>query len=167
MIGYMAPIWEEPTAQSSTPCGEQLCLRQLCSQATSTFCSGGSKGGRQGRAPPPRSKFFHFHAVFGRKNKLAHPLWELPPPPKGKPLDPPLTWPLCHERQLSPSATLPQEVTSPQGLVEHPWSIRTQNAISNNLVLEPSLHLLYKVWKSARHCLFWRPVCQDREVMTP
>ena len=29
---------------------------------------GGSKGGRQGRAPPG-SKFFHFHAVFGKKLK--------------------------------------------------------------------------------------------------
>ena len=28
---------------------------------------GGSKGGRQGRAPPWGSKFFQFHAVFGRK----------------------------------------------------------------------------------------------------
>ena len=27
---------------------------------------GGSRG-RQGRAPPPGSKFFHFHAVFGKK----------------------------------------------------------------------------------------------------
>ena len=24
-------------------------------------------GGRQGRAPPWGSKFFHFHAVFGKK----------------------------------------------------------------------------------------------------
>ena len=30
--------------------------------------------------PPWGSKFFHFHAVFGRKNRLAHPLWELAPP---------------------------------------------------------------------------------------
>ena len=35
---------------------------------------GGSRG-----APGtcPRSKFFHFHAVFGKNNRLAHPLWEL------------------------------------------------------------------------------------------
>ena len=45
-----------------------------------THTSGGSKGGRQGR-PPPGSEFFHLHAVFGRKNRSAHPLWELAPPP--------------------------------------------------------------------------------------
>ena len=33
----------------------------------------------QGRALPG-SKFFHFHAVFGQKNRLAHSLWELAPP---------------------------------------------------------------------------------------
>ena len=31
---------------------------------------------------PWGSKFFHFHAVFGQKNRLAHPLWELTPPGK-------------------------------------------------------------------------------------
>ena len=35
--------------------------------------------------PPPGSKFFHFHAVFGQKNRLAHPLWELAPPPGENP----------------------------------------------------------------------------------
>ena len=40
-------------------------------------------------ARPLGSKFFHFHAVFSRKNRLAHPLWELAPP-LGKILDPPL-----------------------------------------------------------------------------
>ena len=30
---------------------------------------GGSKGGRQGCVPPRGSKFFHFHAVFGKKLK--------------------------------------------------------------------------------------------------
>ena len=29
--------------------------------------------------PPLGSKFFHFHAVFGKKHRLAHPLWELGP----------------------------------------------------------------------------------------
>ena len=44
---------------------------------------GGAKDAPQG------SKFFHFHAVFVQKNRSAHPLWELAPPP-GKILDPPL-----------------------------------------------------------------------------
>ena len=51
---------------------------------------GGSKGGRQGRALPPRgSKFFHFHAVFGKnvKNNSNFGSWR---PPLGKILDPPL-----------------------------------------------------------------------------
>ena len=39
--------------------------------------SGGSKGGRKGH--PRGSKFFHFHAVFSPKNRLAHPLWDLAP----------------------------------------------------------------------------------------
>ena len=49
-------------------------------------------GGRQGRAPlPPGSKFFHFHAVFGKKlkNNSTFGSWRTPPPP-GKSLDPPL-----------------------------------------------------------------------------
>ena len=50
---------------------------------------GGSKGGRQGRAPPWGSKFFHFHAVFGKKlkNNSIFGSWR---PPLGKILDPPL-----------------------------------------------------------------------------
>ena len=43
---------------------------------------GGSKGGTRD-APPSGSKFFHFHAVFGKQlqnNRLAHPPWELAAP---------------------------------------------------------------------------------------
>ena len=49
---------------------------------------GGSKGARQGRAPPG-SKFFHFHAVFGKnlKNNSNFGSWRIP---LGKILDPPL-----------------------------------------------------------------------------
>ena len=36
----------------------------------------------------PVSKFFHFHAVFGQKNRLTHPLLELAPPHLRKNLDP-------------------------------------------------------------------------------
>ena len=36
--------------------------------------------GAPGTRPPWGSKFFHFHAGFGRKNRLAPPLWELAPP---------------------------------------------------------------------------------------
>ena len=42
------------------------------------------RGGAPGTRAPPGSEFFHFHAVFGRKNRLAHPLWELAPPPPGE-----------------------------------------------------------------------------------
>ena len=47
------------------------------------------QGGRQGRAPPPGSKFFHFHAVFGKnlKNNSNFGSWRTP---LGKNLDPPL-----------------------------------------------------------------------------
>ena len=55
-----------------------------------TVIIGGSRGGREGRTPPPwASKFFRFHAVFGK-------IWRVhaPPggftPPLGKILDPPL-----------------------------------------------------------------------------
>ena len=49
----------------------------------------GSKGGRQGRAPPWGSKFFHFHAVFSPKlkNNSDFGSWRTP---LGKILDPPL-----------------------------------------------------------------------------
>ena len=55
-------------------------------------CIGGSKGGRQGRAPPWGSKFFHFHAVFGKnlENNSNFRSWRTP---LGKILDPPLK---CH-----------------------------------------------------------------------
>ena len=51
------------------------------------MCSGGSKGGREGRAPPWGPKFFQFHAVFGKiwqNCMLARP-GELAPPPRGDP----------------------------------------------------------------------------------
>ena len=56
------------------------------------MASGGSKGGRRGRAPPRGSKFFQFHAVFGKNRQirmLAPPLgsWR---PLLGEILDPPL-----------------------------------------------------------------------------
>ena len=57
-----------------------LCL-QVINKHSDNFCSGGSKGGARDARPPLGSKFFHFHAVFGRKNRLAHPFWELAPPP--------------------------------------------------------------------------------------
>ena len=52
---------------------------------------GGSKGGgaRDARPPPRGSKFFHFHAVFGKnlKNNSNFGSWRTP---LGKILDPPL-----------------------------------------------------------------------------
>ena len=61
-----------------------------------TVTIGGSKGGRQGRAPPLGSKFFHFHAVFGKKlkNNSTFGSWR---PPLGKILDPPLVTSLAKE----------------------------------------------------------------------
>ena len=45
------------------------------------ICIGGSRGGGARDTPLPwgGSKFFHFHAFFGKK-WLAHPLWELASP---------------------------------------------------------------------------------------
>ena len=39
------------------------------------------------RASPPRSKFFQFHAVFGKiwQNRMLAPPGELAPPPRGNP----------------------------------------------------------------------------------
>ena len=45
---------------------------------------GGSKWGRQGRAPRG-SKFFHFHAVFSKKFAKIIPIWELAHPPGENP----------------------------------------------------------------------------------
>ena len=57
-----------------------------------TETSGGSKGGREGRTPPPpsASKFFQFHAVFGRIRQncvfTPPPPWRVhAPPPWGNP----------------------------------------------------------------------------------
>ena len=51
--------------------------------------SGGSgEGGREGRVPsPPGSKFFQFHAVFGKiwQNRILAPPGELAPPPRENP----------------------------------------------------------------------------------
>ena len=47
---------------------------------------------------PFGSKFFHFHAIFEKKFRLAHQLWELAPPP-GNILDPLLT-PIISVKEL-------------------------------------------------------------------
>ena len=65
-------------------------INRDCSTQWPSTCIGGSKGGAPGTRAPWRSKLFHFHAVFGKKKCLAHPHWELAPPPR-KILDPPLT----------------------------------------------------------------------------
>ena len=52
---------------------------------------GGSKGGRQGRAPPPPPLgpnsfiFMQFLGKFGQNNRLAPPPWGLAPPRLGNP----------------------------------------------------------------------------------
>ena len=38
------------------------------------------RGGARDAPSPRGSKFFHFHAVFDQKKRLAHRLWELAPP---------------------------------------------------------------------------------------
>ena len=62
--------------------------------------SGGSKGGARD-AHPWGSKFFQFHAVFGKiwqNRMLAPPPEELAPPPRGNPgsATVPLLWMPCH-----------------------------------------------------------------------
>ena len=58
-------------------------IRQWFVITSMVLCSGGSKSrGHQGPAPS-RSKFFHFHAFFGKileNNRLAHLFRELAPP---------------------------------------------------------------------------------------
>ena len=59
-------------------------------------CIDRSKGVPGMRKPPPRSKFFHFHGVFIKKNCKIIALWVLEtPPPTSKILDPPLTFHHC------------------------------------------------------------------------
>ena len=43
------------------------------------------RGGARDARPPWGPKFFHFHAVFGQKNRFAHTLGELAPPPGENP----------------------------------------------------------------------------------
>ena len=131
----MATNWDEPTAQTSTPCGEQLCLRQLCSQATPTFAVADLRGAPGTR--PPGSKFFHFHAVFGRKNKSSA---------------------FCHSAPRS-------RITTRVGRTSMYYQDSECHNKQFGFGTESGLTL--PSMKSARHCLFWRPVCQDREVMTP
>ena len=51
------------------------------------MCSGGSKGGREGCAPPQGSKFFQFHAVFGKtwQIRMLVPPRGVGAPPQGNP----------------------------------------------------------------------------------
>ena len=47
---------------------------------------GGSRGGREGRTPPPwASKFFRFHAVFGKIWRVHAPPGGFTPPPRENP----------------------------------------------------------------------------------
>ena len=64
-----------------------LLLQTLSTEIFVTLFSVADPRGRQGR--PPRSKFFHFHAVFGKKlkNNSTFGSWRTP---FGKILDPPL-----------------------------------------------------------------------------
>ena len=57
-------------------------LSIICFQA-----SGESKGGARDARPPRGSKFFQFHAVFGKiwQNRMLAPPRELAPPPRGNP----------------------------------------------------------------------------------
>ena len=57
-----------------------------------TYCAlADPRGGARDARPPWGSKFFHFHAVFGKnvKNNSNFGSWR---PPLGKILDPPLLW---------------------------------------------------------------------------
>ena len=45
---------------------------------------GGSRGGCEGRTPPRASKFFRFHAVFGKIWRVHAPPGGFTPPPSGK-----------------------------------------------------------------------------------
>ena len=46
---------------------------------------GGSKGGRQGRAPPLGAQILSFSCSFQQKVEKIIPLWELAPPPQENP----------------------------------------------------------------------------------
>ena len=99
--------------------------------------------------------------------------------------------PLCHERQLHHLATLPTGVTSPCISVEPPCescqngrhneplpvlpgnelnqsSPKLKTMVVKTINCHHFICLFYQACAiSAWHCLFWRLVCQCREVMTP
>ena len=56
---------------------------------TSAYWGGGDicqiQVGASGTRASLGSKFFHFHAVFGKKNWKITPIWELAPPPQDNP----------------------------------------------------------------------------------
>ena len=72
---------------------KKYCDNEVCRYAVADLRG----GGREGRTPPPSaSKFFQFHAVFGRiwQNCVftPPPLEGSRPPPLGEILDPSLLW---------------------------------------------------------------------------
>ena len=92
MAGWAAHAGEMATEADGThPTGMHSCnLLNLTKNFDVTLLPlADLRGGRQGRVPPRGSKFFHFHAVFGKnlKNNSNFGSWRTP---LGKILDPPL-----------------------------------------------------------------------------
>ena len=65
----------------------QWCLTLIINEVSFKRIHWRIQGGRQERLPPWGSKFFHFHAVFGKNLKNNRNLGEM-----GKILDPPLVY---------------------------------------------------------------------------
>ena len=112
---------------------ENISDRGHASQAPSS-CSGGSKGGREGRTPPPRRpNSFNFMQFLGEFGKIvcSRPPLEGSRPPLGEILDPSL---LISQFQGFGSSTHIQ--------------LSSQSSFG-----QPALYLLYHVWQSS--CLLW------------
>ena len=65
--------------------GEQLFLLTPTCKRDPNHRSLADLRGRQGRVRPWGSKFFNFHAVFGKKICKIIPIWELAHPPRENP----------------------------------------------------------------------------------
>ena len=64
--------------------GKRWCIRPLHRYLAEPIALADPRG-HQGRPPPRESKFFHFHAVFGKKLKNNSNFWELAHPHREHP----------------------------------------------------------------------------------
>ena len=69
---------------SALPRSNETIIKMLTLWLKTYFIIGGSRGGVRDARPPWASKFFRFHAVFGKIWRVHAPPWRVHAPPSGK-----------------------------------------------------------------------------------